>query len=347
MNPVDKGRNAFEAALEKRLGQSALIRRPDCPESEVIAAYYERALAADERERVEAHFSDCARCQVQLAAITRSDPHLSVASRPPRGYVWLPGWRVAISAFAAILVVAVAIGQMRKNSRHLSPAQLAVASPSATGAPASPNRSVTSQAATSTRAETALNETSRAIEPSGAKGPQGPQGAAGPTALEMSSAEGKGAPSTVMVPAQHGVAFWRLGARGMIEYSSDGKTFVRIKQSSVSTDLLAGSAPSESVCWAVGRQGTVTRTRDAVDWEKRLAPTSSDLIRVMAQDASIATVYTADGTSYSTSDGGRHWSSMSTTTSTSTFATGATGPLGPQGATGATGPTGSVGPPGP
>src|SRR5580704_12177843 len=43
-----------------------------CPDPEILAAYSERSLDADETARFELHFSHCARCREQLAAMVRS-----------------------------------------------------------------------------------------------------------------------------------------------------------------------------------------------------------------------------------------------------------------------------------
>jgi hypothetical protein len=56
-----------EAALARRLGEALDQLNPqsakDCPDAEVIAAYAEHALAADELARCENHFAVCGRCR--------------------------------------------------------------------------------------------------------------------------------------------------------------------------------------------------------------------------------------------------------------------------------------------
>jgi hypothetical protein len=76
----------------------------ECPEPEVLAAYYDRALEPEEAARAEAHFSDCASCRSQLAALVRSD----VTERKPRGFAWLWGWRLLVPA-AALGVTVLAV----------------------------------------------------------------------------------------------------------------------------------------------------------------------------------------------------------------------------------------------
>src|SRR5579864_5032642 len=43
-----------------------------CPDAEILAAYSEHTLAADETARYDLHFSSCPRCREQLAAMARA-----------------------------------------------------------------------------------------------------------------------------------------------------------------------------------------------------------------------------------------------------------------------------------
>jgi len=100
---------------------------------------------------------------------------------------------------------------------------------------------------------------------------------------------------------------WRFGVRGLIEKSTDaGKTWSRL-QSPVTVDLVAGSAPSEKVCWAIGASGVVLRTDDGQRWEQVASPTTKNLNSITARDGQNATVTTADGKTFVTADGGQTW----------------------------------------
>jgi photosystem II stability/assembly factor-like uncharacterized protein len=74
--------------------------------------------------------------------------------------------------------------------------------------------------------------------------------------------------------------------------------------------LIAGASPSPVVCWIVGAAGTVLKSTDGRTWQHLPAPDPSDLLAVTARDANTATVTTADGRSFSTTDGGLTWSSI-------------------------------------
>jgi photosystem II stability/assembly factor-like uncharacterized protein len=76
----------------------------------------------------------------------------------------------------------------------------------------------------------------------------------------------------------------------------------------VSAELIAGSAPSETVCWVVGHGGTILRTTDGEHWERLASPAKSDLIGIDARDAQTAVLRTSDKlTKYVTRDGGKTW----------------------------------------
>jgi len=77
--------------------------------------------------------------------------------------------------------------------------------------------------------------------------------------------------------------------------------------SDVAGQITDASAPSEGVCWVVGRSGTVLRSTDHQTWQRVNIPQAVDLSAITATDARTATVMTADGRTFSTSDGGMTW----------------------------------------
>ena len=107
---------------------------------------------------------------------------------------------------------------------------------------------------------------------------------------------------------------WRFGRRGRIERSSDGGATWTPQSSPVQTDLVAGSVPSETVCWLVGRNGTILRSIDGVNWQLVASPKQAeqygqppDWISVDARDAQSAVIGAEDGRHFSTSDAGKTW----------------------------------------
>ena len=71
--------------------------------------------------------------------------------------------------------------------------------------------------------------------------------------------------------------------------------------------LIAGAAPSSNVCWLVGRSGAIILTIDGRAWRRIKFPEPADLVAVTASDARTATLTTADGRQFATTDGGRTW----------------------------------------
>jgi hypothetical protein len=83
-----------------------------CPDPEILAGYAERSLDADEASRWNLHFSQCARCREQLAALIRSVPPTGTAAEKPSrapGRSWTADWdwRWIAPATAMVLFVAV------------------------------------------------------------------------------------------------------------------------------------------------------------------------------------------------------------------------------------------------
>jgi len=102
---------------------------------------------------------------------------------------------------------------------------------------------------------------------------------------------------------------WRTGLSGFIEFSSNGGTSWSRQRSGVLVELLTGSAPSDQVCWIVGRVGAILLTTDAgTNWKLISSPLKEDLGGVQATDALHATIWNARRTkSFETSDGGLTW----------------------------------------
>jgi hypothetical protein len=112
-------------------------------------------------------------------------------------------------------------------------------------------------------------------------------------------------PPLSIVSAAASVA-WRVGADGVVERSVDrGATWAPTDK--VPGTPLAGASPSASVCWLVGRGGLVVISTDGRTWRLLPAPGADDLVAVEAADERSATVRTAAGASFQTTDGGVTW----------------------------------------
>jgi len=90
-----KDDKAIEGLLRRSLARDSAAQ--PCPEPDVLAAYFEQSLTPDETERCDLHFSQCARCREQLAAMASmgeaetDESHAPSATKEaPR--TWALGW---------------------------------------------------------------------------------------------------------------------------------------------------------------------------------------------------------------------------------------------------------------
>ncbi len=83
----------------------------DCPEPEILAAYFDHALDAEETARYDLHFSRCSLCREQLAAMARAGAGTDAKDAEKKtasAWDWLMGPRWLMPA-AAMLVALLAI----------------------------------------------------------------------------------------------------------------------------------------------------------------------------------------------------------------------------------------------
>jgi photosystem II stability/assembly factor-like uncharacterized protein len=102
---------------------------------------------------------------------------------------------------------------------------------------------------------------------------------------------------------------WRL-AGGAVERSIDGGVSWTGRFRPADASLRAVSGPSLTVCWAVGNEGAVYRTRDGETWTRVAFPERVPLVAVQAMDGERAVVTAADGRRFETADGGLTWRSV-------------------------------------
>lgn len=101
---------------------------------------------------------------------------------------------------------------------------------------------------------------------------------------------------------------WRVTGGTQVYRSTDaGATWSRA-DISPPHPILAAHAPAPAIAWFVGERGLVFVTRDAATFERVPFVEETRLIGVQAVDHRQATVTTADGRTFRTTDGGRTWS---------------------------------------
>jgi len=99
---------------------------------------------------------------------------------------------------------------------------------------------------------------------------------------------------------------WRI-AGSVVERSTNGGASWDAVPTGIAAVLTAGAAPTTTVCWVVGRGGVVLLSTDGRTWRRLAFPEMTDLSAVRATDARTASVSTADGRLFTTSDGGVTW----------------------------------------
>ena len=93
-----------------------------CPDPEILAAYFEQSLDPEEAARYELHFSQCARCREQLAAMDRAGELAgagAAAAESSPHWAWLWDWRMLAPVAAALLIAAVWIARRPAPSGSL------------------------------------------------------------------------------------------------------------------------------------------------------------------------------------------------------------------------------------
>jgi cytoskeletal protein RodZ len=311
-----------------------------CLDAETIAAWSGGGLPAELRAAAESHAADCPRCLRILAALAQTEPEPAPASRAG----WLPlRWLVPLTAAAMAVAVWVMVEQPTQQRVGLPAEQTAerlesVPEERSARAPATPDAAVTPETGT---AETPASQARSLPAPlpssasdSGAPAPEAPPSPSDTQDRQRIAAEPRELAESATMPAdplaadaaEQRLAFAaRAGARSLsdilssdpavrwriagsaVERSVDGGTTWQRQETGVSVPLTAGSAPSESVCWLVGRSGTVLRSTDGETWALVWFPELVDLVAITASDAQTASATTADGRTFRTADGGRTW----------------------------------------
>jgi hypothetical protein len=339
-NPDGNRDSAIERMLRDTLeARSAPAPQGHCLDADTLAAWADNGLRPAERSAVEAHAADCARCQMLLAAMTRTTPSPAEPS-PSWWRVHRFRWVVPLAGVGAAVILwtlmpirpnvqltpaiplidDVAEAPVAAGSRPGSGSELdkRVERPEVEGrlrAPADESPS------TSSEAKAARQETSATGEraPSARFAPQAPAPAAAGSAAEPAASSVMAAPEmlsartrasagdSLIVSASNPGSRWRIVPGGAVQRSSDAGSTWQTQQTGVDVTLIAGASPSPSVCWLVGPAGIVLLSTDGLSWRRLAFPEATDLIAIQATDDKTAIVASADGRSFSTDDGGVTW----------------------------------------
>jgi putative zinc finger protein len=341
---VSESRNR-DAAVEqwlRRVSASTPAAAPTdpCLDPEEMAAWIDGRLAREAQARAEAHVASCARCQAIAGTIVRTESIVHWATPERRSpWRWL-GWAVPLTAAATILMMIVverqretAPQQARADVPQAAPASRAEPSASAAAksqdlkdAAGSPTAAEARQRANSSSLEKrAANEAKpdKAIDAIQPARPAAPP-AAGLSQPKVGQEQQKPAAAAsraeeserllarrfdgkvLEIRAPDPATRWRV-AGALVERSVDaGSTWTAVP-TGVSTEILAGAAPSASTCWLAGRGGIVLLSTDGTTWQRVTSPDATDLSAIRATDGRTATVTTVDGREFATTDAGRTW----------------------------------------
>jgi hypothetical protein len=315
----------------------------NCLDAETLAAWFDGGLRGAALENVRAHVAGCGRCQLLLGAMgtTRAAVPVPQPERAPRR--WL-AWAVPLAAAATAIAVWVAIPEQR-NVPAVAPATAPEATQEAALPPAAPPGADTQQQEANARSATSFapppveqraqrNAATPGAASQQAAAPQTAAPATAPPAAEPSAAAPLAAPrpegrvldqqqraaaarAAPAAPQANDAAKAPAPLAESVTIAGETRQAPSIENlcgrrwgsvpSDVAGGLTAGSSPSADVCWVVGRGGVIRRSINGQTWQAVTFREMTDLSGVQASDARSATVSTADGRSFRTSDGGTTW----------------------------------------
>jgi photosystem II stability/assembly factor-like uncharacterized protein len=113
--------------------------------------------------------------------------------------------------------------------------------------------------------------------------------------------------STPVILSPNPTSQWRILTNGGVQHSTDGGSTWEMQSTGVTAMLTAGTSPAPSICWLVGREGTVLLSTDGRSWRRLAFPEATDLASILATDDKSATVTASDGRVFRTTDGGQTW----------------------------------------
>ncbi|MEO6238002.1 MAG: YCF48-related protein [Vicinamibacterales bacterium] len=305
----------------------------DCLDAELLAAWSDGALGAAERAAAEAHAAGCDRCLAMLGAMARTAPPPSAAGTPG----WFSvRWLVPLGTAAVALIALVVVLRTPDQSVPVTPPAptVAVEEPRDQTPAAKRDREAAPQAAVDAFEDKAASDKvkqnklaqkeveqkeeqqqARTANESLRKDSLRPPAAASAPAAAPAEADKnarfelrrEAAKAAGIIVSPQSSSQWRIDGQS-VKRSTDGGISWQIQTTGTTVDLLAGSSPSPTVCWIVGRSGTVILSTDGTTWRRLTVPQPTiDVVGVTAADRLTATVTTAPGRVYRTIDAGRTW----------------------------------------
>ncbi len=309
----------MDRLLRQTLKASEGAATSACLDAETLAAWFDGGLKGAALEDAQAHAASCGRCRAIVSAMARgpaeAGPHKKGLEEPRRfGLRWL-AWAAPLSAAAAAVVLWIVVptggppappvvDQVAAKSDAVAapaPAEAPAPAPAAPPAPAA----APAAAAPSPAAVGALEAAPKVAAQAPAPAPRDElrrDRAAGLTAETVAGF----AAVPIIVSSPDASIRWRLTGSAVERSDDEGATWTTAL-ADAGEPLTAASAPSPTICWVVGRAGTVLVSTDGRTFVRKTFPEAADLTSVEAADARSASVTTADGRVFVTADGGVSW----------------------------------------
>lgn len=277
----------------------------DCLDAETIAAWVDGGLPANSRAVAEAHISNCARCRAIVATMARMEPVVAGAPTGAPRRRWL-GWLLPAAAAAAVVIA----GVLMVPDTPGTPG--APGRPESLGTPGTRSTPPVDLGASEKAAGKPRSEFAAKVEPPVTQAPP-PAALSGQTAAQSAQArtqaEGRlaaDASAKLIIESPDALIRWRVDD-GRVSRSTDGGATWVATPTGIAAEITAGASPAPTVVWLAGRAGVVLLTTDGRTWRRLAFPEATDLSAIRATDGRIATVTTADGRVFATTDAGATW----------------------------------------
>jgi hypothetical protein len=343
MTDASRRDESTDALLRRTLSPGQEPETADaCVDAETAAAWLDGKLHGPALERARTHVADCARCQALMATFVRAEGGFAqpaalaakpaVAETAPRGSRWM--WMIPVAAAAAVIVIAVALPRKTPQVAKIpaaapAPDQSTLADTKSARAETPPVEEKKAEAPKIDAKDvdqTAKLEAKKRQQDAQARAAAPPAAAAAKPANEVAAA----APPPPMPPpvardegrmremlqapplrrdeigSPDPLVRWRLRRRTVEKSIDGGKSWTAVP-TGIDAEWTAGAAPTTTAFWIVGRGGMIARSTDGRAFERIPFPELTDLSGVQATDAQTATVSSADGHTFTTTDGGRSW----------------------------------------
>ena len=328
----------LEQALKHELRAAGTPPAGLCLDAETLGAWTDGGLDAAAAAAVEAHISNCSRCQALAGAMARgtaSTLGTSGTASTAGAFAW---WKWGLAPLAAGLTAATLWMVIPEEQ------QIAVAPPQVKESPAAaPSRGDVDRFAARDSALPARQNREQPPAVAQDKLEAAPQkmeeraaladsaGAAASAAARAEAAPAAPPPAVVVlepppapqlgalhkraandlalrfeVPTLRPPVRWRVVGDFFVELTLDsGATWIRKQQL---PGVNAGSAPSALVCWFAGANGSVWLTTDGGATFRNVGLAEPlDIASISATNATTAQIFTVSGRRFQTGDAGRTW----------------------------------------